>query len=56
MSPWLVPVVVVVWGLCAVAGYVLGKRKGRPVAGLCLAAERLGAVAGAHRQLDLALT
>jgi hypothetical protein len=38
MSPWLVPVVVVVWGLCVVAGYVLGRRKGRPVAGLCLAA------------------
>jgi hypothetical protein len=36
MPPWLVPVVVVVWGLCVVAGYVLGKRKGRLVAGLCL--------------------
>ncbi len=38
MSPWLVPVVVVVWALCVVAGYFLGKRKGRPVAGLCLTA------------------
>lgn len=38
MSRWLVPVVVVVWGLCVFAGYVLGKRKGRPVAGLWLTA------------------
>jgi hypothetical protein len=38
MSPWLAPVVIVVWGLCVVAGYVLGKQKGGPVAGLCLTA------------------
>jgi hypothetical protein len=38
MSPWLVPVLVVAWGLCVLAGYVLGKRKGRPVTGLLLTA------------------
>ncbi len=36
MSPWLMPAVVVVWGSCIAAGYVLGKRKGRLATGLWL--------------------
>ncbi len=36
MSLWLVPVVLVLWGLPIVAGYYLGKRKGRTAAGLWL--------------------
>jgi hypothetical protein len=42
MAPWLTPwrvlVVVVVWGAFVVAGYLVGRRKGRTAAGVGLTA------------------
>jgi hypothetical protein len=36
MSPWLVLIVLILWVFSIVAGYYLGKRKGRRAAGLWL--------------------
>jgi hypothetical protein len=42
MAPWLTPwrvlVVVVVWGVFVVAGYLVGRRKGRTATGVWLTA------------------
>jgi hypothetical protein len=38
MTPWQVLIVLVVWGVSVVAGYFLGRRKGRTAAGLWLTA------------------
>jgi hypothetical protein len=42
MAPWLTPwrvlVVVVVWGVLVVAGYLVGRRKGRTATGVWLTA------------------
>jgi hypothetical protein len=38
LTPWRVLVVVVVWGVFVVAGYLVGRRKGRTATGVWLTA------------------
>ena len=38
LTPWRVLIVLVAWGGLVVAGYLVGRRKGRPAAGVWLTA------------------